>query len=298
MDNPKYVDVRGTNTRYFEAGSGEPLLLIHGGSFGYFENAEDWDRNFDVLAQQFHVLAIDKIGCGFSDNPPTVEDYYIGATVQHASDFIGVMGLGPVHVAGHSRGGYTATRLALEHPEVVRTLIIVDSSTLMTPSNPQYQVWEAEAANIEDLRERYRYLEAVNSYSDEHLDQRHMDVILEIVSLPKTIEALRIMEGGQVVRHNQELVERQQETHAWIREGRLRRPTLLVWAFNDPSATMDRCGIPALKLILPNVPHSSMHIVNRAGHYSFREQPEEFNQVVIDFIRLHANTPREEVVPA
>jgi pimeloyl-ACP methyl ester carboxylesterase len=298
MDNPKFVNVQGINTRYFEAGAGEPLLLIHGGSFGYFENAEDWDRNFDVLAQHYHVFAIDKIGCGWSDNPPTIEDYYIGATVQHAYDFIQTMGLGPVHVAGHSRGGYTATRLTLEHPEVVQTLIIVDSSTLMTPSNPQYQVWDAEAAKIPDIRERYFYLESVNSYSDEHLDQRHMDAILAIVALPKTIEANAIMEGGQVAKHNAELVERQQETHAWIREGRLRRPTLLVWAFNDPSATMDRCGIPAMKLILPNVPNSSMHIVNRAGHYSFREQAEEFNQVVLDFIRLHADTPREQVVPA
>jgi 2-hydroxy-6-oxonona-2,4-dienedioate hydrolase len=298
MDNAKFVNVRGINTRYFEAGSGDPLLLIHGGSFGYFENAEDWDRNFDVLAEHYHVFAIDKIGCGFTDNPPTLEDYYIGATVQHAYDFIGLMGLGLVHVAGHSRGGYTATRLALEHPEVVRTLIIVDSSTLMTPSNPQYQVWEREAEQIADIRERYRYLEAVNSYSDEHLDQRHMDVILEIVSLPKTIEANRIMEGGQVGPHNAELVERQQETHAWIREGRLRCPTLLVWAFNDPSATMDRCGIPAMKLILPNVPESSMHIVNRAGHYVFREQPEEFNRVVLEFIERHAGVLQGEGVPA
>jgi 2-hydroxy-6-oxonona-2,4-dienedioate hydrolase len=298
MDNAKFVNVRGTNTRYFEAGSGEPLVLIHGGSFGYFENAEDWDRNFDVLADQFHVFAIDKIGCGFTDNPPTVDDYYIGATVDHAYAFIQTMGLGPVHVAGHSRGGYTATRVALEHPEVVRTLIIVDSSTLMTPSNPQYGVWEAEAAKIADVRERYRYLEAVNSYSDEHLDDHHMDVILEIVSLPKTIEALRIMEGGQVVEHNRELVERQQETHAWIREGRLRCPTLLVWAFNDPSATMDRCGIPAMKLILPNVAESSMHIVNRAGHYAFREQPEEFNRVVTEFITRHAAARQPQGVPA
>ena len=298
MDNPKFANIHGTNTRYFEAGSGEPLVLIHGGSFGYFENAEDWDRNFDVLAQDYHVFAIDKIGCGWTDNPATVDDYYIGATVQHAYDFIQVMGLGPVHVAGHSRGGYTATRVALEHPEVVRTLIIVDSSTLMTPSNPQYQVWDAEAAKIPDERDRYFYLEAVNSYGEEHLDKRHMDAILAIVNLPKSKAALAIMEGGQVAKHNAELIERQQETHAWIREGRLRCPTLIFWAFNDPSATMDRCGIPAMKLILPNVPNSSMHIVNRAGHYSFREQADEFNRVVVEFIKRHANTPRDVVVPA
>ena len=41
MDGARFVSVDGIRTRYFEAGSGDPLLLIHGGSFGYFENAEE-----------------------------------------------------------------------------------------------------------------------------------------------------------------------------------------------------------------------------------------------------------------
>ena len=84
-----------------------------------------------------------------------------------------------------------------------------------------------------------------------------------------------------------DLVERQQETHAWIREGRLRHPTLVVWAYEDPSATMERCGIPCLNLILPNVVESEMVILNRAGHMVYRERPEAFNHAVVDFIARH-----------
>jgi 2-hydroxy-6-oxonona-2,4-dienedioate hydrolase len=287
VNDARFVDVNGTRTRYFEAGSGEPLVLIHGGSFGYFENSEDWELNLEGLAQDFHVFAFDKIGTGYSDNPPTEAEYLIGTTVQHAYDFIQTMGLGRAHVAGHSRGGYTATRLALEHPEVVETLFIVDSSSLMAPHNPQYDQWDEEAKQIADLRERYRYLIAVNSYSGDHITDSLLDSILEIESLPKTLEAKRIMEGGKVIEHNRDLVERQAETHEWIRAGGIKCPTLIIWGYDDPSATMDRCGIPCMRLILPSVPRSAMHIINHAGHLVFREQPEEFNDAIRDFVRLN-----------
>ena len=61
-------------------------------------------------------------------------------------------------------------------------------------------------------------------------------------------------------------------------------PTLVTWGLDDPSAFWDPIGINCLNLILPNVKNSSMHIFNNAGHYVFREQPEEFNAVVIGVI--------------
>ena len=68
----KFVDVKGTNTRYFEAGEGETMLLVHGGQFGGGASAEDWFLNFDALAESFHVYALDKTGQGYSDRPRTM----------------------------------------------------------------------------------------------------------------------------------------------------------------------------------------------------------------------------------
>ena len=69
MENPKFVDVEGIKTRYFEAGSGEALVLIHGGHFGSYSSADYWKLNFTPLSRHFHVFALDKMGQGFSDNP-------------------------------------------------------------------------------------------------------------------------------------------------------------------------------------------------------------------------------------
>jgi 2-hydroxy-6-oxonona-2,4-dienedioate hydrolase len=296
MQNPKFVDADGIRTRYFEAGEGDPLVMIHGGSYGSFYNAEDWEHNFDALSAHFRVIAYDRIGIGFTDNPRTDDDYVIGASVDHAFAVTRALGLGPAHIMGHSRGGYTATRLVLEHPEVADTLIIVDSSSLMTPANPQYEAWDREAAGYADLRERMRYLVTANSWAGDHITSRYLDVAVEIDQLPKTEVAKQKMAVlGE--RFKADLVERQQETHAWIRDGRLRVPTLVMWAYEDPSATMDRCGIPCMNLIMPNVQDAEMVILNHAGHMVYRERPEAFNHAVIDFIERYG-AGRRAAMPA
>ncbi len=284
----KYVVANGIRTRYLESGGGEPLLLIHGGNFGSHCSANEWDTNIDSLGKYFHVYAIDKIGCGFTDNPKSDGEYVIGATVRHAHDFLKALKIDKANVVGHSRGGYAATRLALEHPEMVKTLIIVDSSSLMTPPNPLYDQWDREAAKIQDERERQRYLVTVNSYSGTHVTDDYVNLMVKIVNLPKNREATAKMVTGLKKQFKEDLVAKQNESHEWIRGGRLKCPTLIMWGFNDPSATMERCGIPCMNLIMPSMPQSEMHILNQAGHYCFREQPEAFNRVVTDFIRRYS----------
>ena len=71
----KYIEINGINTRYFEKGSGDSVILIHGGHFGGGASAEDWFLNFDNLAEKYHVYAFDKIGQGHTDNPKNDTDY-------------------------------------------------------------------------------------------------------------------------------------------------------------------------------------------------------------------------------
>ncbi len=285
MDGTKFTDVDGIRTRYFERGSGEPLVLVHGDNPGSRGGAEDWEPNMAGLAAAgFRVFALDKIGCGYTDNPPRDEDYVIGSSVDHVVGFIRALGLGPVHLAGHSRGGYTVTRLTLEHPEAVRTLVIIDSSSLMTPPNPDNRAREQEALALPDPREQHRYALRVNSFAGDHITDGFLDQILAVQALPKTAEA-RAAWARLYPSFAADIVARQAETHAWIRAGKITCPTLVVWSYHDPSATMERCGIPCMNLILPSVPQSEMHILTRAGHFCFREQPEAFNAAVTGFIR-------------
>src|SRR3954469_4763300 len=75
MGQAKFVDVGGIRTRYFDGGTGEPMVLIHGGQWPATSSADGWAPLFDQLAEHFHVYVFDKLGHGFTDNPRTDADF-------------------------------------------------------------------------------------------------------------------------------------------------------------------------------------------------------------------------------
>jgi 2-hydroxy-6-oxonona-2,4-dienedioate hydrolase len=289
VENPQYVEVNGARTRYFSAGEGEPVVLVHGGHYGVRGSAEDWELNFDRLAERHRVVAFDKLGMGFTDNPASDGDYTIESHASHLKGLLDALALANVHLVGHSRGGYPVTRVALDDPDRVATLTIVSSSSVTNPFNPVYAEWRRRAESMEE-REAVRYLIAANSYSDAHITESMVDVGVEIGRLEEFAEAKARMADGLYDRFKADMLERLDRIKKEIADGGLRVPTLLMWGFNDPSATMERCGKPAIDQFFPVVEECEMHILNRAGHYCFREQPDAFVDTLLGFVERHRQT--------
>ena len=130
MGKAKSVDVDGVKTSYFEGGSGEAMVLVHGGSFGSTVSANCWSPIFDDLAAHFHVYVIDKLGQGYTDNPLEDADYTMAAVTRHIHRFMETVGIQKVHLVGHSRGALPAARIATDHPEIIENLILFNSGTL------------------------------------------------------------------------------------------------------------------------------------------------------------------------
>ena len=86
------------------------------------------------------------------------------------------------------------------------------------------------------------------------------------------------------------LLEDKDEFFMRIEADGFRRPILLVWAWNDPTAPID-LGMKFYDVIAQKTARLSMHILNEAGHFSFRERPEEFNRVITEFVEgvAHGN---------
>lgn len=283
----KFVDVDGIRTRYFEKGSGENLVLIHGGVFGSNDAADcslDWGLNFDALAQWFHVYALDKLGQGLTDNPRSDGDYTMAATIRHAIGFLEALGLGEVHLVGHSRGAYVAARMTLERPDLVKSFIPVDTNTL-APGMGRNQIVFANAPEPRLTRESQRWVFERYSYSGAHITDDWLDAATEIAHLPKYQETVEKMvtQGLRkslfLTRHSLQ----KEETLGWIRDRGLQKPTLLVWGYNDRTATLEQ-GLRLFELMCMQERRSQMHIINRAGHFSYREHPREFNEVLRGFI--------------
>ncbi|MFC0252228.1 alpha/beta fold hydrolase [Massilia consociata] len=126
----------GARVPYVAAGSGEPLLFVHGSLCDY----RYWNSQADVLSRDFFCVSV-----SLSHYWPG-GDGHAGGTfgwkthVAELAEFIAAMNVGPVHLVGHSRGACVAFHLAREYPELVRTLTLAD------PAGPVHTEGDQAAA--------------------------------------------------------------------------------------------------------------------------------------------------------
>ncbi len=119
------IETGAATIRVRHGGSGPPLLLLH----GHPQTHMMWHAVAPRLAQDFTVVAADLTGYGDSSKPPTTPDHAPYSKRAMARDQVAVMqhlGFDRFFVAGHDRGGRCAYRMALDHPERVQKLAVLD----------------------------------------------------------------------------------------------------------------------------------------------------------------------------
>jgi pimeloyl-ACP methyl ester carboxylesterase len=122
----EFVTVNGYKMHYLVGGTGRPLVLVHGlGSRGL-----DWANLIPRLIQGGHrVYAVDLLGYGRSDQPKDAR-YSISDQALIVEGFLDSRHLRQVDMAGWSMGGWIAMKVALQHPERIRRLVLLDSAGL------------------------------------------------------------------------------------------------------------------------------------------------------------------------
>ena len=119
------VDVGGIDIACVVGGSGPPALFLH----GFPQNLAMWARVAPILSKRYTVVCADLRGYGDSSKPRCLPDRSNYSFRAFAADQISLMqhlGFKNFHVIGHDRGGRTAHRMALDYPEAVRTLAVMD----------------------------------------------------------------------------------------------------------------------------------------------------------------------------
>jgi 2-hydroxy-6-oxonona-2,4-dienedioate hydrolase len=286
LSNEKYVDVGGIRTRYFEKGKGETIVLLHGSFFGEPFSSDcsaNWSLNFEGLAESAHVIAVDRLGQGYTDNPKRIEDYTMKAVGKHVHDFIKILGLGEVHLVGHSRGGYVACRATLDYPDIVKTCIIIDSGTLAPGTTPMHDIM-ADAPQPQLTRESQRWVLQRYSFGHEHIDDEWVNALAAVAAAPKYQEARTLVEKSDYAAN---LQREKVETFELIQTRGMQKPTLVIWSLNDPTAVIDR-GHLLFKTIAEKETRAQMHIFNKSGHFTYREHPEAFNAVLKSWVALNS----------
>ncbi len=135
------VDCGGSGLAVHEAGRGAPVVLLH----GFPQTHVAWARVAPRLAQEFRVIVPDLRGYGGSDAPADDAAHSVYSKRAMAADVVGLMealGIGRAAVLGHDRGARVAYRLALDHPDRVTRLGILE----VVPTGDFWAAWDADLA--------------------------------------------------------------------------------------------------------------------------------------------------------
>jgi pimeloyl-ACP methyl ester carboxylesterase len=295
----KFVDINGARTRYYDYGRGEPIVLAHGGTvLGDAQtNANTWSKNIPGLAKSFRVLALDRLAQGMTGNPNADEEFGIEGDVEHLYQFIRTMKLDRVHLVGHSSSGPRVFYLALKHPQIVKsvTWIGVGGGWRTTPSRSNAIRAKCGDPKSDDFRKCWR----AAVYPPDAFSADYVKAEDWIANLPKSVDTRRRAAAMLAISPKREADERARYRDIIaekLRVGALQVPVLLYmgkqdlwdWDVDAPHAMLqgaltffDMAGAKNVRV--------KYIVLNRAGHFVYREQPEQFNGDLIQFIEYWNN---------
>ena len=247
-------------TAYLIAGQGFPVIVLHGGGAG----AVTWYPSIGEISKNFRVIAPDIVGYGESDKPNAVYDRpYFASWLK---DFFLAMGISKAHLVGLSQGGAIALQFAIENPELVENLVLVDSGAL--GAQPTFKpffamLWMNMVPSILSNRFASRYLLS----NTEYRDPNHIYYSVEVLKKPGGKNAFTQGRGAAVSEIPEESL-RQIQNH-----------TLVIWGEDDNFFSIEH-GAFASQVI----PNAKFLRIKDAGHLSLMDQPVVFNKALIEFL--------------
>ena len=255
--------VNGLAYSYDEKGSGPPVVFAHGLTF----DRHMWDHQVETLSGRYRCIAYDFLGHGGSSLGP--EGYSLEDEAENLHALLAAWGASPAHVVGLSLGGMVALRLALAHPQDVRSLALLDTS--------------AEA----ELPERAPLYEQLAATAKAQGPMTVADPVVGFMfsrgfveSQPAKVEAYKRSFGAL----DMEGLERAtkavaRRTNVLARVSQIAAPALVIVGSEDISTTPDRA-----QHIVEGIRGARLETVAGAGHMTPVEQPERISELLSAFL--------------
>lgn len=241
-----------------------PLLLVHGsGAAG-----ASWNLMVPALAGHHHVLRVDLPGCGQS---PPAPSYDVPAQARRVAAVLDGLGLRRVAVAGHSSGGYVATALAEQRPELVGSLALVSTGPSLDALLPQPMILRALLGPplgplIWSIRSDAWIRKGISATA-----ARPVDVPDDLIA---GVRGIRYRTMRAVLRQNTAYIA---ERSVPERLADLAVPVLAIFGAADPRWD------PASARQYDAVPNARVEMLPGVGHLPILEAPEETGKLLLGF---------------
>jgi len=255
-----YADIPEGQVHYRTEGSGKPLLLLHQTPF----SSEEYSLMIPVLAKGYRVVAMDTIGYGDSDNPP--HEYEIADYARSVVSFLDALEIKKTSIVSHHTGSSIAVEIAAAYPERVEKLILSGCPAL------DLQEWEPLLSAIgyhsgREITEDGQFL--VNSWNllRSLSPQSKPEFLLKLAALSLDGRT-RPYDAHPAVEH-------------YDIKPRLRlikSPTLLISGSRD-------FFLERLEATKNLIPRCKTQIIDSGGALMCLEKPDEFAQVILDFLK-------------
>ena len=259
------VIANGVRLQYIESGSGYPVICMHGNGL----NRQLWRHIMQELSKKYRAITYELRGMGKSETPGkpgltiTIED--------HAKDlegFMDALNIKEAAIVAHAFGSLVAMRFAVDHPERVKAMVLVDTTPKVGgKTQERIPKWieiiekEGEEPLLDQTMERW----FVESFRREHPD---------IIKLYRDMVASNPPMGYAANFRGVLLCDITDELHE------IKCPTLVVGGAEDRGSTPPETH----ELIAGKIPNSKLVIVPNASHTVPEEQTKEFNRVTLEFL--------------
>ena len=268
----KSIVVDGRNWPYLEGGDASKplLLLVH----GFAGDKDNWSMIAPYLTRDYHVIAPDLPGFGENERNPDLA-YDLQAQTARLKAFADALGLSRPHVGGNSMGGWIALRYAIEYPDALASLILLNNAGVNGANESELQ---KQAAN-----EDYNPLVLANL---EDADRLVAMVVHKPPHIPARLKPVLYADG---LKYRDQL-----DTIFWViategrdhplndRLGEVKVPTLIIWGRHDK--LLDVSCVPVLEA---GIAGSVSHIFEHVGHVPMIEDPKATAAVIKGFLAKH-----------
>lgn len=275
----RFAEVNGVRVHYQERGAGEVLVLIHGNN----SSAYSWKDVFDELAKSFRVVALDLKGFGFTAKPEG--DYRLETQAALVIGLLDQLKIERATLCGSSMGGGVALAAAINYPQRVRSLILVDSTAFETGAGgaslaPAYVRWPYIGGAVTALALTSDSLVREGLRKSFHDEAKVTNERVEAYYRPL------LTRGGQRAAR----LVRDQRDYTRIENSldKIRQPTLIIWGAQD-----ELILLADGQRLHTQIAGSQLVVFDNCGHLPQEEMPERFAWEVLEFMK-RVGTQRDE----